>query len=77
MKRTAPAGDDIRKNTASAETEERNGDRQKREVVEVDHRKYAGERELEHEGGKRGGGNPEVDLRPMPAAGRLRERSAQ
>ncbi len=66
---SAAAGDHVGKQPAGAQPEQRNRDRQKREMVVEDHRKDARERQLQNQRRKRGERHAQIELGPLGLAG--------
>ena len=62
-------GHNVGKQSARAQSEQGDRDRQKREMVIEDHRKDARERQLQDQGRKRGERHAQIELRPFGLAG--------
>jgi hypothetical protein len=65
----APSRNYVREHTARAQAEQRDGNRQEREVVIKNYRENPGERQLEDQRGQSRETEPEIELRPQNASG--------
>ena len=64
-----PVGDHVGEHAAGAQSEQRDRDRQEREVVIENDRKDAGERKFEQQRRQRSQGHAQVELRPVQSWG--------